>query len=129
MARNAAKTSASGLRGRGDGRDDALVIVSDNGPGYKSDAFARFIGATPYLAHVRTKFRSPQTNGVIERFFQSIKYEHLYRHDISNAVDLSRRSRGSATCITLRGRMRKLGQIQPMQAYLSPPGQPFPRLP
>jgi putative transposase len=34
---------------------------------------------------VRTKHRSPQTNGVIERFYESLKYEHLYRLEIVNA--------------------------------------------
>ncbi|MGH2784039.1 MAG: integrase core domain-containing protein [Actinomycetota bacterium] len=34
---------------------------------------------------MRTKHRSPQTNGVIERFFETIKYDHLYRHEIANA--------------------------------------------
>lgn len=60
-----------------------LVVVTDNGPAFKSGAFARFIVA-PYLRHVRTKHRSPQTNGVVERFFESIKYEHLYTLEIEN---------------------------------------------
>ena len=66
----------------------AVVIVSDNGPAYKSDLFARFILAHPWLAHVRTRYRSPQTNGVIERFFGSIKYEHLYRREIASGIEL-----------------------------------------
>jgi hypothetical protein len=28
---------------------------------------------------VRTRIKSPQTNGVVERFFGTLKYEHLYR--------------------------------------------------
>ncbi len=66
-----------------------LVIVSDNGPAYKADRFARFIIAHPWLAHVRTRYRSPQTNGVIERFFGSIKYECLYRLEIGNGIELN----------------------------------------
>jgi transposase InsO family protein len=38
-----------------------------------------FRGEDPPLRHVRTRVRSPQTNGVVERFFGSLKYEHLYR--------------------------------------------------
>lgn len=68
-----------------------LVIVSDNGPGYKSDLFARFIRSCPWLAHIRTRYRSPQTNGVIERFYGSIKYEDLYRHEIANGIELNTR--------------------------------------
>lgn len=66
-----------------------LVIVSDNGPAYKSDIFARFIASRPYLAHVRTRYRSPQTNGVVERFFGSLKYDDLYREDIRDGLQLS----------------------------------------
>jgi transposase InsO family protein len=67
----------------------ALVIVSDNGPGYKADLFNRFIISRPWLAHVRTRYRSPQTNGVIERFFGSLKYEHLYRREILDGLALN----------------------------------------
>lgn len=66
----------------------AVVIVSDNGPAYKSDRFARFIASHPCLAHVRTRYRSPQTNGVIERFYGSLKYEHLYRREVANGAEL-----------------------------------------
>lgn len=65
-----------------------LVIVTDNGPCYKSAEFATFIAARPWLRHVRTRFRSPWTNGVIERFFGSVKYERLYREEITNGYEL-----------------------------------------
>ena len=70
------------------GEIERLVIVSDNGPAYKSDLFARFIASKPYLAHVRTRYRSPQTNGVVERFFGSLKYDHLYREEIRDGAQL-----------------------------------------
>lgn len=38
---------------------------------------------------MRTRHRSPHTNGVIERWFQSLKYECLYRHDIGTVIDLA----------------------------------------
>ena len=66
-----------------------LVIVTDNGSAYKSDLFNRFIMSIPWLAHVRTRYRSPQTNGVIERFFGSLKYEHLYRREIPDGLALN----------------------------------------
>ena len=66
-----------------------VVVVSDNGPAYKSDRFARFIAARPWLAHVRTRYRSPQTNGVKERFYGSLKYEHLYRLEIASGIELN----------------------------------------
>jgi transposase InsO family protein len=67
-----------------------LVIVSDNGACYKAAEFAAFIAARPWLYHVRTRFRSPWTNGVIERFFQTVKYEGLFRHEITNGYELGK---------------------------------------
>lgn len=61
-----------------------IAIVTDNGPAYKSAAFARYIAARLEFTHVRTRNRSPGTNGVIERFFGAIKYEHLYREEIED---------------------------------------------
>ncbi|MEV6140505.1 integrase core domain-containing protein [Nocardia sp. NPDC051990] len=44
----------------------------------------------PVTATVRTRVRSPQTNGVIERFFGTLKYEHLFRGAIADgdALDM-----------------------------------------
>lgn len=67
-----------------------VIVVTDNGPAFKSVAFARFIASRPELEHVRTRRRSPHTNGVRERGIGSIKYEHLYRHDITDGSDLAR---------------------------------------
>jgi len=39
--------------------------------------------------HVRTRVRSPQTNGVVERFFGTLKYEHLYRVTIGDGNALA----------------------------------------
>jgi putative transposase len=41
------------------------------------------------LRHVRTRVRSPQTNGVVERFFGTLKYEHLYRAIIGDGNALA----------------------------------------
>ena len=65
-----------------------VVIVSDNGPAYKSTDFRRFIASRPELAHVRTRHHAPETNGVVERFNESLKYEHLYREEIADAQAL-----------------------------------------
>lgn len=67
-----------------------IAIVTDNGSAFKSRAFAElFTGQDPLLRHVRTRVRSPQTNGVVERFFQPLKYEHLYRGRIDDADALT----------------------------------------
>lgn len=66
-----------------------VIVVSDNGPCYRAVGFARYIASRPELSHVRTRHRSPGTNGVIERFYESIKYEHLYRHEIDDGPALA----------------------------------------
>ena len=66
-----------------------LVVVTDNGPAMKSVATARWFAARPHLSHVRTRHRSPHTNGVVERWFESLKYERLYREDIASGLELA----------------------------------------
>ena len=68
-----------------------IAVVSDNGPCYRGKTFqGLFAGDDPLLRHVRTRIKSPQTNGVVERFFGTLKYEHLYRGYIGNgdALDM-----------------------------------------
>lgn len=65
-----------------------LVVVTDNGPAFKSLGFARFVGERVELEHVRTRHYAPETNGVVERFNQSLKYEHLYRLEIRDVLEL-----------------------------------------
>src|SRR5882757_2048994 len=67
-----------------------IAVVSDNGPCFRGETFAQaFTGHDPLLRHVRTRVRSPQTNGVVERFFGTLKYEHLYRAVIRDGDALS----------------------------------------
>ncbi|HZK50033.1 MAG TPA: integrase core domain-containing protein [Actinomycetota bacterium] len=61
-----------------------IVLVTDNGGPFKSDRFARFIASRPELTHVRTKVKSPGQNGVRERAFGTLKYERLYREEITD---------------------------------------------
>jgi putative transposase len=72
-----------------------IAVVSDNGPCFRSGVFAEsFHRRRPLLRHVRTRVKSPQTNGVIERFFGTLKYGHLYRGPINDgdalAVEVNR---------------------------------------
>ena len=62
--------------------------MTDNGGCFKSGRFARFIGEHPELIHIRTRAKSPGQNGVRERAFQSLKYEHLYRTEIDDGHQL-----------------------------------------
>lgn len=98
-----------------------LVVVTDNGPAFKSRAFARFIVARPYLRHVRTKHRSPQTNGVVERFFESIKYEHLYTLEIENGHVLTQELDAFRDLYNMIRPHESLDFERPMDVYLRTP--------
>ena len=67
-----------------------IAVVSDNGPCFRGAVYqTAFAGNDPLLRHVRTRIRSPQTNGVVERFFGTLKYEHLYRSLIADGDALA----------------------------------------
>src|SRR5262245_55255574 len=99
-----------------------IVLVTDNGPAFKSARFARFIASRPELAHVRTRHRSPQTNGVIERFFETIKYEHLYRHEIADGHALHEEVQAYRRLYNEIRPHEHLGFGTPLAAYLAPLG-------
>jgi len=64
------------------------VSSPDNGPCFKSVRFAAYIERRPELIHIRTRRKSPNQNGVRERAFGSLKYEHLYRLEIDDGHQL-----------------------------------------
>jgi putative transposase len=69
-----------------------------------------------------TRIRRPQTNGVVERFFGTLRYEHLYRAIIGDgnalAVELGLFRR---TYNTLRPH-QTLDDRTPRQAYVTGTG-------
>jgi putative transposase len=71
------------------GELEPIKVVTDNGPCYKAGAFASYIRSRPEFEHVRTRHRSPETNGVIERWYESAKYEHLYLQEIDDGPALA----------------------------------------
>jgi putative transposase len=72
------------------GQTTPIFLVTDNGPCFKSAGFARYIDARPELTHVRTRRRSPQTNGVIERYHGAIKIEALWRDLPADGAEMTR---------------------------------------
>jgi putative transposase len=70
------------------GEIQPIAVVTDNGPCFKAARFAAFIENRPELIHIRTRRKSPQQNGVRERAFGSLKYEHLYRLEIDDGHQL-----------------------------------------
>ena len=65
-----------------------LSLVTDNGSAFKSTRFKGFIDRLQDVRHVRTRHHAPETNGVVERFNSTLKYEHLYRRPIPDAATL-----------------------------------------
>ena len=63
-------------------------MVTDNGPCFKTVRFAAYVDHQPELIHIRTRRKSPNQNGVRERAFGSLKYEHLYPHEIDDGHEL-----------------------------------------
>lgn len=71
------------------GQVTPIYLVSDNGPCFKSGAFARFIASRPELTHIRTRKKSPQTNGVTERYHGAIKIEQLWRELPADGAEMT----------------------------------------
>lgn len=96
-----------------------IAVVSDNGSCFRGETYqAAFAGDDPLLRHVRTRVRSPQTNGVIERFFGTLKYEHLYRAPIDDGGALAMEA---ARFRDIYNRIRphqSIGDRTPRAAYL-----------
>jgi transposase InsO family protein len=53
-------------------------VLSDNGPGYRSDRFARLCRSAG-VRHLFTRPYTPRTNGKAERFIQTLLREWVYR--------------------------------------------------
>ncbi len=104
-----------------------LVIVTDNGPAFKSIDFVRFIAAHPELRHVRTRHHAPETNGVVERWNQSLKYEHLYRIEICDVLQLQAEVDAFRELYNQWRPHEALGFDAPLSHYLAEPS-PEPNL-
>jgi putative transposase len=103
------------------GELEHLTIVTDNGPAYKSDAFIRFIMSRPELEHVRTRHYTPGQNGVVERFYRTLKYEHLYQLEIADAIELGDQIEAHRRLYNEVRPHEALGQVTPMSVYLVDP--------
>ncbi len=98
-----------------------LVLVTDNGPAFKSSDFAGFVAARDHLTHVRTRYRAPETNGVVERFIQTMKYEHLYRLEVADAAALMDELAFYVPFYNTVRPHETLAHAQPMQKHVEEP--------
>lgn len=103
-----------------------LIVVTDNGACFKAAEFARHLRSRPELRHIRTRVKSPETNGQIERFFGAIKYEHLYRHDVSDGQDLAEHVDRFIDVYNAIRPHEHLAFARPLDAYLAAPTAPLP---
>ena len=97
-----------------------IAVVSDNGPCYRGKDFQALFADydDPLLRHVRTRIKSPQTNGVIERFFGSLKYEHLFRGYIGDGDALDMEVHRFRIIYNTIRPHQALNDRTPKQAYL-----------
>jgi transposase InsO family protein len=103
----------------GTGEIRPIALVSDNGPAFKACGFARFIDSRPELVHIRTRRRSPQQNGVRERAFGSLKYEHLYRQEIPDGPTLAAEVEAYRQVFNWIRPHEAIGMRRPMDLYLN----------
>ena len=61
------------------------AIMTDNGPCYRSTAFAEAVG--PHTKHKRTRPYRPQTNGKVERFNHTLAAEWAYARPYSSETE------------------------------------------
>ena len=109
---------------RATGELSPLTIVTDNGPAYKSTDFLHFIARRPELAHVRTRHHAPETNGVVERFNGSLKYEHLYRLEIADVIGLAEETEAYRELYNGIRPHEALDFATPLSRYLATPDKP-----
>lgn len=98
-----------------------LRIVTDNGPCFRSIGFARWVASKRHIVHIRTRNRAPWTNGRIERWFRSIKYEHLYRRDIADGIALAHHCDDYRTIYNSIRPHQQIGMARPLELYRQPP--------
>ena len=70
---------------------------------------------------MRTRHRSPQTNGVVERFYQAIKHQHLYRHQIGDGLVLAREADNYLTISNSVRPHQAIGFTTPLARHLQAP--------
>ena len=98
-----------------------LRVVTDNGAAFKSGAFWRFANGHPHLEHIRTRHYAPQTNGVVERVHQSLKYKHLYQREIEQAATMAEEIHGFLVMFNEVRPHEALGYRLPLEMHLLDP--------
>ena len=103
-----------------------VIVVTDNGSCYKAAAFARYIASRPELLHVRTRKKSPHTNGVVECFNRVLKYEDLYRDLPADGLDLTLRAAAHRDLHNTVRPHEHLAWARPLETFLAEPSATTP---
>lgn len=98
-----------------------VFLVTDNGPCFKAAAFERFIDRRPELKHIRTRRRSPQTNGVIERYHGAIKIEQLWRDLPADGTEMTAMVDSFRQLYNTVRPHETLAGARPIERYLADP--------
>jgi transposase InsO family protein len=96
-----------------------LSLVTDNGAAFKATRFKTFIESLDEIRHVRTRHHAPETNGVVERFNSTLKYEHLYRVPVHDASELMDEVAYFINFYNTRRPHQTIGQRPPIEVYLA----------
>ncbi|MGH2688824.1 MAG: integrase core domain-containing protein, partial [Actinomycetota bacterium] len=79
-----------------------------------------------HIVHMRTRKKAPWTNGVIERWFRSVKYERLYRHHIGDGQALAGHVVDYRTIYNAIRPHEAIGMATPLSLYRKWPSPNFP---
>jgi len=70
---------------------------------------------------VGTRRCTPKANGAVERFSQTLKYEHLYQREIANAAELAEEVKAFLVTFNEVRPHETLGQRPPLASYREDP--------
>ena len=119
---------AEQLRDPATGQIRRIKLVTDNGGAFKGHAFAAFLATRSEFIHIRTRRKSPGQNGVRERAFGSLKYEHLYRTEIETLQDLAREAEAYRQVFNHIRPHEALGFHRPIDVHRHPALKPQPKI-
>jgi len=92
-----------------------LSLRMDHGSQYLSDHFQkqiRFLGIAPSFAFLR----EPETNGVAERFFRTLKEQTIYGKTFNDVEELRETVSGFVELYNREWRLEKIGFMSPVEA-------------
>jgi len=102
--------------GRSRRKSDGLEFLSDNGPEYachKLRGVLRSFG----MDKCRTPRRSPESNGIAERFFGTLKRDYVYQGELENFEEIGRKITGWIKDYNEVAPHSALGMNSPAQYY------------